>query len=92
MARISYFGHLRSKAGVKSEEVEYASEATEVGDLLERSCKERGIEREVFGQVDGTGGGVNILLNGRNIKFLQGLRTPVGDGDKIALFPPTGGG
>jgi molybdopterin synthase sulfur carrier subunit len=90
-AKISYFGHLRSKAGIKSEETEFASEIS-VGDLLERSCKRRGIEREVFGQVDGTAGSVNILLNGRNIRFLEGLRTPVGDGDEISLFPPTGGG
>ncbi|HDS63405.1 MAG TPA: MoaD family protein [Methanofollis liminatans] len=35
---------------------------------------------------------VNILLNGRNVYFLQGLSTPLHEGDLVALFPPAGGG
>jgi len=35
---------------------------------------------------------VNILENGRNIKFLNGLQTVLADGDIIAIFPPVAGG
>jgi len=35
---------------------------------------------------------VNILLNGRNIAFIKGLDSLISDGDRIALFPPAGGG
>ena len=35
---------------------------------------------------------VNILENGRNIRFLNYLDTLLHDGDIIALFPPAGGG
>ena len=36
--------------------------------------------------------GTIILLNRRNILHLQGLDTPVRDGDVLALFPPGAGG
>lgn len=35
---------------------------------------------------------VNVLKNGRNIAFLDGLETQVSSGDSIALFPPAAGG
>ena len=36
--------------------------------------------------------GVIILVNGKNIEHLQGLLTPLSDGDVVSLFPPVGGG
>jgi len=33
-----------------------------------------------------------ILVNGCNVELLQKLRTPLKDGDVVALFPPVGGG
>lgn len=35
---------------------------------------------------------VNVLKNGRNIAFLEGLSTVLADSDVIALFPPAAGG
>jgi molybdopterin synthase sulfur carrier subunit len=35
---------------------------------------------------------VNILKNGRNIFFLNGLSTLLEEGDLIAVFPPVAGG
>jgi molybdopterin synthase sulfur carrier subunit len=35
---------------------------------------------------------VIVLKNGRNIRWLNGLRTKLEEGDKIAIFPPVGGG
>lgn len=36
--------------------------------------------------------GTIILVNGKHVLHLQKLRTPLGDGDEVALFPPGGGG
>ncbi len=36
--------------------------------------------------------GTIILVNRRNIVHLQGLQTPLADGDILAFFPPGAGG
>ncbi len=89
--RVSYFGPLRAKAGVKSEGLEIEGSST-LGDLLGPLCRKRGIHAEVFGESETSPTSVNILLNGRNVRFLKGMETPLGDGDRISIFPPTGGG
>lgn len=33
-----------------------------------------------------------ILIDGRNVIFLGGLDAEVGDGSRIVVFPPAGGG
>jgi molybdopterin synthase sulfur carrier subunit len=35
---------------------------------------------------------VNILHNGRNIRFLNELDTTLAEGDVVAIFPPVAGG
>ncbi|MFB6093859.1 MAG: ubiquitin-like small modifier protein 1 [Halanaeroarchaeum sp.] len=35
---------------------------------------------------------VNVLKNGREVTHLDGLATPVADGDTISIFPPVAGG
>ena len=37
-------------------------------------------------------GYLNVLINGRNVRFLQGNETPLHDGDTVAFLPPVGGG
>ncbi|MBN2495091.1 MAG: MoaD/ThiS family protein [Deltaproteobacteria bacterium] len=35
---------------------------------------------------------VTLLLNGRNVHQLQGMRTPLRDGDQLWMIVPSGGG
>ena len=37
-------------------------------------------------------GYIHVLLNGRNIVFLNGPETRLSDGDTVAILPPIGGG
>jgi molybdopterin synthase sulfur carrier subunit len=35
---------------------------------------------------------VNIFVGGRNVRWLQGLETPLESGQTIDIFPPVAGG
>jgi len=35
---------------------------------------------------------VNLYLNGEDVRFLQGLDTPVGAGDEVSIIPAVAGG
>jgi len=62
-----------------------------VAEVINDCCAGRpGLAGRVLGD-DGTQL-VGIFLNGRSIRQLDGLRTPVTDGDEIRLTPPIAGG
>jgi molybdopterin synthase sulfur carrier subunit len=51
-----------------------------------------GLREKVFRGEDELQGGVGLFINGRSTRFLDGLSTPVREGDEVALVPPIGGG
>ena len=60
--------------------------------LLETLCDSQDRGNRLF---DGQGQirqDATILLNGRNVIFLDGLKSILKNGDKIAIFPPVCGG
>ena len=88
--KVKVFATLRDNVGWK--EKEYNVEAKDINDFL----------KEVVGGklyniiMNKSKGELNpqykILLNGRDIDFLDGLKTKLKDQDLIAIFPPVGGG
>ena len=67
-------------------------EAPTVGGELRRLCSTSERERGLFVEADVARSDVIVLLNGRNIVFLEGLRTSLASGDVISVFPPLIGG
>ena len=68
-------------------------EGATVGEALENLYAEHG---ELRGRMADDDGGlrrfVNVYLGGEDIRFLEGLDTPVADGDEVTILPAVAGG
>jgi len=64
-----------------------------VGEVLEALYAEHG---ELRGRLSDDGGAlrrfVNVYIGGEDIRFLDGLETPVSDGDELTILPAVAGG
>ena len=64
-----------------------------VGEALEALYAEHG---ELRGRLADDGGAlrrfVNVYIGGEDIRFLDGLDTPVSDGDELTILPAVAGG
>ncbi len=86
------FGTLRSIIGDKEVKVSFNQNNT-IGDVLEQlKARYPELKEKLGGEGERPPTGVNILVNGRSIEFLDGLDTTLEEDDRLALFPPIGGG
>jgi len=64
-----------------------------VGEALAALYEQHG---ELRSRISDDGGGlrrfVNVYLGGEDIRFLEGLDTPVSDGDELTILPAVAGG
>ncbi|MCX6091356.1 MAG: MoaD/ThiS family protein [Candidatus Bipolaricaulota bacterium] len=90
MVTIRVFGGLREHVG-RAPLLVPASEVPTVASLLSRldADQPRLAEALRSGLRDGY---LNILVNGRNVRFLAAGETPLAGADAVAFLPPIGGG
>ena len=90
--KVRIFATLRSLVGAKELEVDVGAGDT-VGNMLDKLTAQYPALRERVLDDDGNlQSSINVFVNGRSIKFLDGLNSPIQEGDRLALFPPVGGG
>jgi len=83
---------LRTLAGAKSIEVPLPPGAT-VRDLLVHLIDAYPLLADrVIGPDGGLSEGIQLIISGRHIDFLQGLDTPIGAQDDVLMIPPLSGG
>ncbi len=63
-----------------------------VGEVLDALYEEFGELRERIADDGGLRRFVNVYLGGEDIRFLDGLDTPVADGDEVTILPAVAGG
>jgi len=76
----------QKEAGVRTDQ------ASTVHEALDHVCTTRERRRGVFTDSGALQPEVLVLVNGRNIVFLEDLATPLRSGDVVAVFPPVKGG
>jgi MoaD family protein len=67
-------------------------EGTTVGEVLEALYAQFGELRERIADDGGLRRFVNVYIGGEDIRFLDGLQTPVSDGDEVTILPAVAGG
>jgi len=88
---VKFFATFREIFGGDAREFEL-DEGTEVQNLLDLLSDSPQRRKELFDQAATLKPYVKVLKNGRNIHFLDGLRTKLEAGDVLSIFPPVGGG
>ncbi len=93
MVLVKLFGTLRSPGAPDRMNVAVQGEATVLTALEAVFAAVPGLREQVL-QPDRADllPHVNVMLKGRLVRDLQGLGTPVSDGDTLAIFPPSAGG
>lgn len=85
---------LKEVIGQRLTEVDLPHGST-VEDLL-TTMKERSGERLAGRLFDPDSGAVlpyvRIMINGQTIQFLEGMETPLEEGDEVLILPPVSGG
>ncbi len=93
---VRFFAALRELVGKKEESLTFRDdEEATVEKVLKRLTKlyDKDFSEYVFnGETGEIRSYLMLLVNGRSITALDGLRTKIGDGDVLAILPPVGGG
>ncbi len=63
-----------------------------VGEVLDAMYERYGELRSRIAQDGGLRRFVNVYVGGEDIRFLDGLSTPVSDGDEVTILPAVAGG
>jgi molybdopterin synthase sulfur carrier subunit len=85
------FGPVREAVGAKVAERELAEGAT-VGDLLAELVEEAPELEGTLLDAGEVAESINVTVEGRNVRQLDGVATTLADGDVVRIAPPVVGG
>lgn len=81
---------LRAQTGGESM---IAVDASDIGGALRALCSAHpGVEKQIFDGEGALNRYVNVYVNDEDVRLLDGLDTPVGEGDTVVILPAMAGG
>jgi molybdopterin synthase sulfur carrier subunit len=92
--KVRIFATFRDILGIKETDLQFPSNITvrSLVQTLSDKYSHGKLERQVFDENGNVQKYVKILVNGRDVDFLDGPSTQLKDGDILAIFPPVAGG
>lgn len=89
---VRVFATLRDVVGGKSVRVDVGSAMSVQQLLVQLLDKYPDLRPKLLTEDGQLNPSVHILVNGRDVRFLQGLETVITAQDTVQMFPPVGGG
>ena len=87
-----FFGPLRDVIGTKTIRQELSADAT-VADLIGNLADEFGaVDEQVLNESGEVSEGINVTVEGKNVRQLDGTTTALSDGVTVRFAPPVVGG
>ncbi|TFG28327.1 MoaD/ThiS family protein [Candidatus Thorarchaeota archaeon] len=89
---VQFYAHLRDLLEKREKiEIELDHNAT-VSQLLDVLILDEKIREHLFDDAQKLNSEITVLINGREIKFLEGIDTVLKEGDSVSIFPMVAGG
>ena len=83
---VRFLAHLKTLFGAKERDVELA-EPARIEDLLNLLCDTPERRNDIFKADGSINPQVIVMKGGTNVLSLQGLETPLAEGDSVAILP-----
>jgi len=90
--KVSFYATLRPIVGDRSVELSLAEGATVDGLVAELARRWPALGEHLFDDEGGLSRRVNIFVDGRNVRWLDGLATRLEPDQVVDVFPPVAGG
>lgn len=88
MPRVNLYATLRDLTGEKSLNVSGGT----VKEVIEALAARWPVIKAELLEGDEVADGYSVFINGRDVRYLEGLQSPVAEDDVIDIFPPVAGG
>jgi molybdopterin synthase sulfur carrier subunit len=93
MGLVRLYATLRPRAGGEGVVDVRWSPGDTVGDVIRELVRRKpGLEGRILDEEGGLLPHVNVFLNGRDIRYLDGLKTRLNGEGELSIFPPVAGG